>query len=243
MIQYFYQFASLKAFYQVANRAIPWLIILTLALFMYGLVGGLFLAPADYQQGDAFRLIYIHVPSAALSLGIYVSMAIFSGVALIWRIKLADILAKESGPIGAWFTLIALVTGAFWGKPMWGTWWIWDARLTSELILLFLFLGVIALRSAIPDPEKAMRASGILSLVGIINIPIIHYSVYWWNTLHQQSTLLKLQRPSIDSAMLYPLLAMLLAFLLYYILVLLMRTRNEILVREQHTKWVKDYVK
>lgn len=239
MIRYFYPIASPKSFYYFAAKLIPWLGVATVFLFVYGLIGGLFLAPADYQQGDAFRIIYIHVPSAALSMGIYVAMAVFSMIALIWRIKLADMLAKESAIIGAWFTVIALLTGSLWGKPMWGTWWIWDARLTSELILLFLYLGVIALRSAISDNDRAMQASGILVLVGIVNIPIIHYSVYWWNTLHQKSTLLQFQRPTIDSAMLYPLLAMLAAFFLYYVTVLLLRTRCEILLREQQANWVK----
>lgn len=211
--------------------------------FAYGLVGGLWQAPADYQQGDAYRVIFIHVPAAAWSLGIYVMMSSAALVYLIWKIKIADIVAKLSAPIGASFTLLALITGSIWGKPTWGTWWIWDARLTSELILLFIYGGIIALRSAIPEPPLASQVSNILTLVGLVNIPIIHYSVDWWQTLHQGATILKLSAPSIATSMLYPLLAMLIAFFLYYLLVLLMGLRYELLKREQQTHWVQQLLK
>lgn len=228
-----------RNFYKVATAFLPWIAILTLVLFFYGLLGGLALTPRDYQQGDAFRIIYIHVPCAFLSLLVYVAMAVAAAVNLIWRIKLADILISASAGTGALFTVGALISGSVWGKPMWGAWWVWDARLTSELILLFLYLGVIALRQAFSHPETAARASSILLLVGIVNVPVIHYSVYWWNTLHQGATL-KLIGPSlIEKSMLYPLFSMLGAFFGYYLFVLLLRIRTEILWRERKSNWVK----
>jgi heme exporter protein C len=199
-------------------------------------------APADYQQGDSYRIMFIHVPSAWMSLFVYVVMAGAGAVGLIWHMKLAEIIAISSAPIGASFTFLALVTGSIWGKPMWGTWWVWDARLTSELILLFLYLGVIALYNAIDDKRTAARATSILALVGVVNIPIIHYSVEWWNTLHQGPTVTKFGAPSIDLRMLIPLLIMAVAFKLFYILVLLMRARVEVLQRERNARWVRDLV-
>jgi len=237
---WFHKLASPKNFYQIANKIIPWTAIICLLLFGYGLIGGLLLAPPDYQQGDAFRIIYIHVPSAFLSMMVYICMAIAAAVHLIWRIKLADIIIAASAPLGAGFTFLALLTGSLWGKPMWGTWWVWDARLTSELILLFLYLGVMALRSAIPLQESAGRASAILLVVGIINIPIIHYSVYWWNTLHQGDTLTLTGPSLIAPGMLHPLLAMMAAFICYYVTVMLMRTRTQILQREKKSQWVQE---
>ena len=204
MWSWIHKFASPKIFYTFAGRSLPWLSVLCLFLLSYGIVAGLILAPADYQQGEAFRIIYVHVPSAFLSMMIYMLMAVNAAISTIWRIKLADIIVRTSASIGAWFTFLALVTGSLWGKPMWGTWWIWDARLTSELILLFLYLGVIALQSAIRDRQAAAKAGNLLVLVGVVNIPIIHYSVYWWNTLHQGATLSKFAKPSIDPSMLYP---------------------------------------
>ncbi len=231
--------ASPRSFFYFAGRLLPWLWVVCLILLAYGVVAGLYWAPPDYQQGDAYRIIFIHVPSAALSLSVFVIMAVMAAIHLIWRLKLADVVATASAPVGAWFAFLALVTGSLWGKPMWGTWWIWDARLTSELVLLFLYLGIIALRSAIANKDAAGRACSILTLVGVVDIPIIHYSVYWWNTLHQKATLLKLAKPSMDASMLYPLLAMLMAFYLYYLAVMLMRARAEILRREVRTEWVK----
>jgi heme exporter protein C len=198
------------------------------------------LAPADYQQGDSFRIMYIHVPSAWMSLFIYVVMAAAGAIGLIWRIKLAEVVAISSAPIGASFTFLALITGSIWGKPMWGTWWVWDARLTSELILLFLYLGIIALHNAIEDKRTAARATAILALVGVVNIPIIHYSVEWWNTLHQGPTVTKFDAPSIHPSMLIPLLLMALAFKLYYLAVVLMRARVEVLERERNSVWVRE---
>ena len=226
-------------FYSLSTKLIPWLWAAFAILISYGLFAGLVLAPADYQQGDAFRIIYIHVPSAALSMAIYMFMAVSSLSFLIWRFKIADVVAKVIAPLGIMFTLIALITGSLWGKPMWGTFWIWDARLTSELILLMLYIGVIALRSAIPNQNKAAKACAILTIVGAVDIPIIHYSVNWWNTLHQGSTLLKLAKPSIAPDMMWPLLATMAAFFVYFTAVMLMRARNEILQREASTEWVK----
>ena len=231
--------ASPMVFYQLATRLIPWLGTVTLVLLLAGLYGGLVFVPPDYQQGDAFRIIYVHVPAAWLSLMIYTLMAVWGAIILIWPIKLLEHLLVESAVIGASFTLIALVTGSIWGKPMWGTWWVWDARLTSELILLFLYLGVMSLYNAIPDKRMAAKAAAILALVGVVNIPIIHYSVEWWNTLHQGPTITKLDKPSIHLSMLIPLLIMAVSFKLFYVWVLLLRVRTEILRREMSRQWVK----
>ncbi|MFU8797365.1 MAG: heme ABC transporter permease [Gammaproteobacteria bacterium] len=239
MWRWLHQWGSPEKFYHLSLRLLPWIIFLTVVLFIYGLIGGLFLAPPDYQQGEAFRIIYVHVPSAFLSLMVYVIMAIAAAAHMIWRFKLAALVVICSASIGAWFTFLALVTGALWGKPMWGTWWVWDARLTSELILLFLYLGIMALKSAIRDRNTASRAVNLLVLVGVVNIPIIHYSVYWWNTLHQGATLSRLAKPAIHSSMLYPLLAMITAFIFYYILILLLRMKSEIVIQERRSAWVQ----
>jgi heme exporter protein C len=242
IIRFFHRLASPKHFYRIAGRWIPWLGS-ACALFMaVGLYWGLVVAPTDYQQGDSYRIIFIHVPAAWMSLFIYVVMASASAIGLIWRIKLAEVIAIASAPIGASFTFLALVTGSLWGKPMWGTWWVWDARLTSELLLLFLYLGVIALYNAVDDKRTAARAAGMLALVGVVNIPIIHYSVEWWNTLHQGPTVTKLDAPSIALSMLIPLLLMAVAFKLYYAVLVLLRARCEVLERERNSKWVEELV-
>ncbi len=212
----------------------------SLFLIIGGLYGGLITAPADYQQGDSFRIIYIHVPSAWMSLFVYMVMAVNGAIVLIWRVKISEIIARSSAPLGASFTFLALATGSIWGKPMWGTWWVWDARLTSELILLFLYLGFIALQSAFEDPRVGARAGAILALVGVVNIPIIKYSVEWWSTLHQGPTVSKLDSPSMHIDMLLPLLLMAVAFMGYYVAVLLIRCRSEILTYESHTAWVRE---
>jgi len=217
----------------------PWLTALFLLSLTYGLIGGLYLAPADYLQGDGFRIIYVHVPCSFLSLFIYTVMATAAVFGLVWRIKLAFLVIKHSATIGAGFTLLALITGSLWGKPMWGTWWIWDARLTSELILLFLYVGVMLFQSALSQKRHSERAIAILILVGFIDIPIIHYSVYWWNTLHQGATL-KLTAPSaIDTSMLYPLLAMIIAFMSYYGIVLFLRMGYELTALDANHHWIK----
>lgn len=242
MWAFLHQLSSLKYFYTLTKRLIPWVGWSCLILVLTGLYFSLIVAPADYQQGDGYRIIFVHVPAAWMSMFVYVLMASAGAIGLIWRIKLAEIVAVCSAPIGASFTFLALVTGSLWGKPMWGTWWVWDARLTSELILLFLYLGIIALSSAIEDKRTASQASAILALVGVVNIPIIHYSVIWWNTLHQGPTITKLSAPSIHLSMLIPLLLMAIAFKLFYLLALLLRMRGEILARERNTGWVQALV-
>jgi heme exporter protein C len=237
---FFHKMASPPWFYRISGTLIPWVGAVCALLLAYGLYGGLVLAPADYQQGDSFRIIYIHVPAAWMSLFIYVLMAVCGVISLVWRMKLAEVVLIASAPVGAAFTFLALVTGSLWGKPMWGTWWVWDGRLTSELILLFLYLGVIALHNAIEDRQTAAKAVAILAIVGVVNIPIIHYSVEWWATLHQGPTITKLDRPSIHIDMLIPLLVMALAFKLYYVVAMLMRARVELLERERNSKWARE---
>ena len=236
--RWFHSFGSPERFYLFAGRWIPWLAWIAGLLFVAGLYGGLVYAPADYQQGESFRIIYVHVPASWMSMFTYVVMAVSAGVGLIWHMKLGDAVARASAPLGAWFTFLALVTGSLWGKPMWGTYWIWDARLTSELILLFLYLGYMALVAAIPDRRTSSRAGAILALVGVINLPIIHFSVEWWNTLHQGTTVVKVGGPSMDTRMLIPLLIMFFAFQIYYFAVMFQRVRNELLNSERRTRWV-----
>ena len=242
MWRFFHQLGSPKYFYAIAGRWIPWLATICTVLMLVGLYQGMVVAPTDYQQGDSYRIMFIHVPSAWMSLFIYVVMAVAGAIGLIWHMKLAEVIAISSAPIGASFTFLALVTGSIWGKPMWGAWWVWDARLTSELILLFLYLGVMALYSAIEDKRTAARATSILAIVGVVNIPIIHYSVEWWNTLHQGPTVTKFGAPSIDLRMLIPLLLMAVAFKLFYAMVVLMRARVEVLQRERNAQWVRELV-
>ena len=236
----YHRLASPQIFFRLAGALAPWIGWSCLALMAAGLYAGLVLAPPDYQQGDSYRIIFIHVPSAWMSLFIYVVMATSGAIGLIWHIKLADVVAASSAPIGASFTFLALVTGSLWGKPMWGTYWVWDARLTSELILLFLYFGFIGLQTAIEDKRTASRASAVLALVGVVNLPIIHYSVEWWSTLHQGATVSKFDAPSIHLSMLIPLLIMAAAFNLYFVLVLLLRARCEVLERERNSRWVRE---
>ena len=240
IIRFFHQLSSPRYFYTFSGSFARWVGIVCALLLVVGLYLGLVEAPPDYQQGESYRIIFIHVPSAWMSLFIYVVMAGSAAIGLIWRIKLAEVIAISSAPIGASFTFLALATGSLWGKPMWGTWWVWDGRLTSELILLFLYLGIIALHNAIEDKRTAARAVAILALVGVVNIPIIHYSVEWWNTLHQGPTITKLDAPSIHLSMLIPLLIMALAFKLYYLVALLLRARCEVLERERNSRWVRE---
>lgn len=234
------KFLSPKSFYATSAALLPWITVAFLLLFSYGLIAGLFIAPADYQQGDGFRIIYVHVPSAFAAMAIYFMMACCALLTLVWRVKIAAICMSCSAPIGAWFTFLALITGSIWGKPMWGTWWIWDARLTSVLILLFLYFGFIALQSVMTDQQSRDRAGAVIALVGVINLPIIHYSVIWWNTLHQGPSISQFAAPTIAPAMLYPLLAMIGAFMLFYAAILLVRMRNQILLREIKSQWVKE---
>ncbi|MDP6141469.1 MAG: heme ABC transporter permease [Arenicellales bacterium] len=235
----FHRLGSPPFFYRLSGRLLPWVGVLCALAFAAGLYGGLVLAPTDYQQGESYRIIYIHVPAAWMSMFVYMVLAITGGIGLIWRMKLAEVVARASAPIGASYTFLALLTGSLWGKPMWGTWWVWDARLTSELILLFLYLGYMALQAAIDDRRTAARAGAVLALVGVINLPIIHYSVEWWSTLHQGPTVTKFDQPSIALSMLVPLLLMALAFKLHYVVSLLARVRGEILDSERRAAWVE----
>lgn len=224
-------FANPARFLRFARKIFPWVTIVAVACIVAALVLGLAVVPGDYRQGDAYRIIFVHVPSSWMALMIYVIIALCSAAGFIWRHPLADLVAKSSAPIGACFTFISLVTGSLWGEPMWGTWWVWDARVTSMLVLFFLYLGYIALNSAYDDPTKGARASAILALVGVVNIPIIKFSVDWWNTLHQPATISKFDRPSMDSSMIAPLLLMVVGFIAFYFVVLIIRLRSEIAAR------------
>ena len=237
---WFHKLSSPPYAYRTAGLVRPWLFWPAVLLMVVGAFGGLVLAPEDYQQKDAFRIIYVHVPSASLSLMIYTVMAVSAGIGMIWRMKLAHAVAASCAPIGAWFTVATLVTGSIYGRPMWGTWWEWDPRLTSELILLFLYLGYMALRASFDDTQRADRASAILAIVGVVNVPIVKYSVVWWNSLHQGPSISKLAAPSIEGSMLWPLLIMMLAFVLYFGAVLCDRLQGEILRRERNASWLNE---
>jgi heme exporter protein C len=242
MWTWLHKFGSPPHVYRIAGRLTPWFGWIGGLLVAVGAVWGLGFAPADYLQGDGFRIIYVHAPSAWMSMFTYVVMALAAGIGLIWRMKVAHAVAASCAPIGAAFTASALVTGALWGQRMWGTWWVWDARLTSELILLFLYFGYMALRSAYDDQQRADRASAILALVGVVNIPIIHYSVVWWNTLHQAASVTKIGRPSIAPEMLIPLILMFFGFNILFGAVLLTRLRGEVLSRERSADWIRALV-
>ena len=243
MWTWFYRLASPPSVYSVAGRFAPWLLAIAACLITYGLVDGLAFAPPDYQQGDAFRIVYVHAPSAWLSTLAYTVMAVAGAIALIWRIKMGHAVAAAAAPIGASFTLCTLLSGSLWGRPMWGTYWAWDPRLTSELILLFLYFGVMSLRQAFEDPSRGDRAAALLSIVGVVNIPIIHYSVTWWNSLHQAPTVMQFGKPKMALAMLVPLLMMLAGFTLYFVAVLLVRLRGEVLSRERAASWIPEVLK
>ena len=237
---WFHRLGSPPYAYALAQRLTPWFAWAAALLILAGLYGGLVLAPPDYQQGDGFRILYVHAPSAWMSLMVYTTMALAAAVGLIWRIKVAHAAAAACAPIGASFTVAALVTGSLWGQPMWGTYWQWDPRLTSELVLLFLYLGYMGLRAGIEDTQRADRASAVLAVVGIINVPVIHYSVTWWNSLHQAPSVMRLAKPTMAPSMLVPLLLMLLGFTLFFGAVLLVRLRAEILTRERTSLWIRE---
>jgi heme exporter protein C len=224
-----HRFANPARFLRLADAILPWCAGATLILLVAGLYLGLFVAPPDYQQGESVRIMYVHVPAAWMAMFVYACLALASAVALIWRHPLADLAAQAASPIGACFTFIALVTGSLWGKPMWGTWWVWDARLTSVLVLFFLYLGHIALAHGFDDPTRGARASAILALVGFVNVPIIKFSVDWWSTLHQPASVLRLGGPTIDGSMLRPLLLMGTAFTLLFVCLLLVRMKAALL--------------
>ena len=224
-------YANPERFVGLARRLTPWLMSVALLTALVGLFMGLLVAPPDYQQGDAMRIMYVHVPAAWMSMFVYGVMAASSAVAFIWKHPLADVAAKASAPVGAVFTALALATGMLWGKPMWGAWWVWDARLTSVLILFFLYLGYIVLWNAIEDPARAARAARILALVGAVNIPIIKFSVDWWNTLHQGATVIRMDGPAMPASMLMPLLLMAISYNVLYAGLLMIRMRAEIAER------------
>ncbi len=234
-----HKLGSPPTFYRFAGALRPWLLALALILGAVAMYGALVLAPPDYQQGDDYRIIFVHVPSAWMALFIYAVMAVSAFIALVWRIKLAEVVAMESAPIGAAFTLITLVTGSLWGIRMWGTWWSWDARLTSELVLLFLYLGVMGLYHAFEDRRQGARAAAFLALIGIINVPIVHFSVNWWNTLHQGSTVRLLGPSSMSGSMIWPLLTMMVATKCYYLASLFGRVRADLLALESGKDWVR----
>ena len=239
---WFHRLGSPPHVYALAARLTPWFAWTAAILIAGGLYGGLVLAPPDYQQGDDFRIIYVHAPSAWMSLMVYTTMAVSAGVGLIWRMKVAHALAAGCAAIGASFTFATLVTGSLWGERMWGTYWVWDPRLTFELILLFQYLGYMGLRSAFDDVQRADRASAVLAVVGVVNVPIIHYSVIWWNSLHQAPSVMQLGKPTISLSMLIPLLMMFLGFTLLFVALLLVRLRAEILNRERTASWIREAV-
>lgn len=239
---WFHRLGSPPYFCAFATRCLPWAGWLALFSTLIGLYLGLLRAPADYLQGESFRIIYLHVPAAWMSLFIYALMAVYGVLALVWRIKLCEVLLVAAAPIGAMFTAVTLITGMLWGRPTWGTYWVWDARLTSELILLFLYFGVIGLAAAYEDHRQGARAAAVLSLVGVVNVPIIHFSVQWWNTLHQGETVRMFGENSIHPSMLWPLLVMAAASKFYFIFALLLRARGLLLEQERGKQWAREWV-
>lgn len=242
VMRWLHWLGSPENYYRFSGRLIPWLAAGFAITLAWGLYQGLFVAPPDYQQGESYRIIFIHVPSAWMSLFIYVAMCVAGFVGLVWRIKVAEITAMACAPIGAVFTFVTLVTGALWGKPMWGAYWVWDARLTSELILLFIYLGIIGLYHAIEDRRRAARAASLMALVGLINIPIIHFSVEWWNTLHQGQTVKLVGESAIHPSMGVPLIVMAIATKFFFGMNLLQRTRLMLLEQETKKKWARTLI-
>lgn len=235
-----FKYASPASFYPLAGRLTPWFTALAAAFGLAGLYISFFVAPVDFRQGDAYRIMFIHVPAAWMSMFIYVVMALYATAGFVWNTRLSSMMARSLAPTGALFTFVALWTGAFWGRPTWGTWWVWDARLTSELILLFLYIGYMSLDAAIEEPRRAARASGLFALVGVINVPIIYFSVQWWNTLHQGASISFTKAPTMAASMLLAIAVMTLCFWMYTIAVALTRVRKEILEVERGAGWVRD---
>jgi heme exporter protein C len=235
-----FKFASPQSFYPLAGKMIPWFWALAAIFGVVGLWISFFVAPTDAVQGEGYRIIFIHVPASWMSMFIYLVMAGWAGLGLVLNTRLSGMMAQALAPTGALMAFLSLWTGAFWGKPMWGTWWVWDARLTSELILFFLYIGFIALQAAIDDPRRADKAGAILALVGVVNVPIIYFSVKWWNTLHQGASVSIMKSPSMAITMLWGMLIMALCFWMYSIAVALMRVRAIILEREANTEWVRE---
>lgn len=235
-----FTYAAPSRFYYLAGKLWPWFAAIAIVLTLVGMYIGFFVAPTDFQQGEAYRIIFIHVPASWMSMVIYLAMAFWAIIGLSFNSRLSGMMASALAPTGALMAFISLWTGAFWGKPMWGTYWVWDARLTSELILLFLYIGFIALQAAIDDPRRADKAAAVIAIVGAINVPIIYFSVKWWNTLHQGASVSVTKGSSMASTMLTAMLIMGLAFWAYSIAIALYRVRTIILEREQHTDWVKN---
>ena len=239
---HWFKYAAPQNFYFLAGKLWPWFAALATILMAVGLWIGFFVAPVDAQQGQGYRIIFVHVPASQISMFIYLVMAAWAGFGLAFNTRLSGMMAAALAPTGALFAFLSLLTGALWGKPMWGTWWVWDARLTSTLILLFLYLGFLALQSAIDDPRRADKACAVLALVGVVNVPIIYFSVSWWNTLHQGASVSMTRSPSMAAPMLWGMLIMVVAFWMYAIAAALARVRNIILERERHTEWVRHAV-
>ena len=233
-----FKYASPATFYPLAGRLAPWFFVAAALFVAAGIYVGFFVAPSDAQQGEAYRIIFIHVASAWLSMFLYIVMAFWAGVGLAFNTRLSSMMASAVAPTGALMTFIALWTGALWGKPMWGAWWVWDARLTSELILLFLYLGFMSLQAAIDDPRRADKAGAVIALVGVVNMPIIYFSVQWWNTLHQGASVSLTRSPSMAATMLLGMLLMALGFWMYSIAASLLRARCIILERERKSEWI-----
>ncbi len=240
MWKWLHPYAKSETQYRLCGKLIPFFAVLTVLLLGTGIVWGLAFAPADYQQGNSFRIIYIHVPASIWAMGLYGSMAVAAIIGLVWQIKQAHLSVMAMAPIGMVFTFLSLSTGAIWGKPMWGTWWVWDARLTASLILFFLYLGVLALYSAFQDRSTGMKAAAILCIVGVINLPIIHFSVEWWNTLHQGASITKFEKPSIATPMLIPLILTIFGFIMLIIWLILVRYRVALLKEDMKRPWVKE---
>lgn len=237
-----FKYSSPQTFFPLAGKALPVFAIAAAVLAVWGLYIAFMVAPTDAQQGEAYRVIFIHVPAAWMSMFIYLVMAFWAGLGLVLNTRLSSMMATALAPTGAMFTFLALWTGALWGKPTWGTWWVWDARLTSELILLFLYLGFMALQAAIDDPRRADKAGAVLALTGVVNVPIIYFSVKWWNTLHQGASVSLTAAPTMAKTMLLGMLIMALSFWMYSLAAVLARVRSIILERERHTDWVAQYV-
>jgi len=237
---HWFKYSSPHTFYPLAGKVAPWFLGIAIGLAACGLYVGFFVAPTDFQQGESYRIIFIHVPAAWMSMFVYVVMAFWAGVGLAFNTRLSSMMASALAPTGALMTFIALWTGSLWGKPAWGTWWVWDARLTSELILLFLYFGFMSLQAAIDDPRRADRAGAVLALAGVVNVPIIYFSVQWWNTLHQGASVSLTKSPSMAATMLTGMLIMAIAFWLYAIAASLVRVRAIILERERSAEWVKN---
>lgn len=240
MWSFFHKLGSPRWFYRISGQWLPWLALASFGLLAWGVVWGLLYAPPDFRQGNSYRIIYIHVPTSMVAMGGYVTMAVAGAISLIWRMKLAEVAMRCAAPIGAALTFLALMTGSLWGKPTWGAWWVWDARITSVLVLFFLYIGVIALYESFENKQAAAKACAVLSLVGLVNIPIIYWSVEWWYSLHQPATIKFTSETTMHSSMLRPLLISIVGLYGFFVTALLIHMRGEILQRERTTQWVRD---